>query len=70
MREDPFRLVFMRLHAAGAPDGAERALIYQQCRDEVAAGNPEGAREALERLEVAIRRNEAQALYEETLRRS
>jgi len=68
---DYIRLVFERLTAAGEPDASAREAIYAACRAEVAANQPGGAvREAeLGKLEKAIRRQEMQALYEESLRR-
>jgi hypothetical protein len=66
---DYTRLVFDRLLAAGKPTAAEREDIYQACRSEVAAlANDEAARaKALAALEKVIRRQEMQAIYEETL---
>ena len=64
---DYTRLVFERLHAAGNPDSATRQQIYQQCRDEISRSVSEPARAlALEKLEKVIRRQEMQALYEES----
>ena len=64
---DYTRLVFERLHAAGNPDSATRQQIYQQCRDEISSLVSEPARAlALEKLEKVIRRQEMQALYEES----
>ncbi len=69
---DLVRLVFDRLHAAGMPDAARRAAIYDECRAEVAAGHPEdpARQKALAELEKVIRRQEMQALHEENLRGS
>jgi len=66
---DYTRLVFTALHAAGSPDAGERARIYAGCRTQVASGiADEAARtKALEKLEKVIRRQEMQAIYEETL---
>ena len=68
---DLIRFVFDRLSAAGRPDAATRARIYEQCRAEIAArheGQPSRAK-ALADLEKVIRRQEMQALYEESLER-
>jgi hypothetical protein len=66
---DYIGMVFDRLN--GAPDADARAAIYAACRAEVAAAHGEaGAREReLAALEKAIRRQETQALYEESLTR-
>lgn len=68
---DDTRLVFERLHAAGSPGATERERIYALCREEVARRHADApARErALEKLEKVIRRQEMQALYEESLKR-
>ena len=65
---DYTRLVFDRLYAAGAPDAAERADIYARCRDEVDQAYADAAARARAReaLEKAIRRQEMQALYEDS----
>lgn len=64
---DYTRLVFDRLHAAGPPDSEERQRIYQQCRDDISCSVAEAERvSALEKLEKVIRRQEMQALYEES----
>jgi hypothetical protein len=67
---DVIRMVFDRLHAAGTPDDAEREQIYAACRAEVAASHSDAAmrERALTALEKAIRRQDMQALYEETIR--
>jgi len=64
-------MVFDRLHEAAAPDAVAREAIYAACRAEVAAGHADaGERElALAALEKVIRRQEVQALYEESLTR-
>lgn len=66
---DYVRLVFDRLAAAGAPDAAAREAIYAACRSEVAAAHGDAARRGgeLEALEKVIRRQEMQAIHEETL---
>lgn len=66
---DPTRLVFDALHAAGSPDAAQRARIYEHCRAQVAARYSDTAsrERALEALEKVIRRQETQAFYEEGL---
>lgn len=66
---DYVRLVFERLAAAGAPDATGREAIYADCRAQVAAAHDDAARRAteLEALEKVIRRQEMQAIYEETL---
>jgi len=70
---DPYRLVIGRLHAAAAADAKARERIYAECRAHVAAtcsaaGLGEGERgKALAALEKVIRRQEMQALYEESL---
>ncbi|MDP4034170.1 MAG: hypothetical protein Q8P60_15215 [Pseudorhodobacter sp.] len=66
---DPYRLLFDKLLAAGLPDAAARESIYAGCRAEVAAAyTDEIMREkALAALEKVIRRQEVQALYEESL---
>ncbi|MBZ0262433.1 MAG: hypothetical protein K8F90_17750 [Hyphomicrobiales bacterium] len=66
---DLVRLVFDRLHAAGSPDAYARERIYTECHAQVAATcSDEGEREkALAALEKVIRRQEMQALYEESL---
>lgn len=63
------RMLFDRLLAAGKPTAAERERIYEDCRKEVAAlAKDDSARvKALDSLEKAIRRQEMQALYEDTL---
>lgn len=68
---DFIRLVFDRLHAAGTPDAEARAAIYDACRADVAAAHTDAAArdKALEALEKVIRRQEMQAVYEETLGR-
>jgi len=68
---DYVRLVFDRLLAAGTPTPEERASIYAACRAEVADAWGDAARRTteLEALEKAIRRQEMQALYEESLTR-
>ena len=67
---DLVRMVFDRLHAAGTPCAKERADIYNQCRTEVASihADPRSRAHALDQLEKVIRRQEMQAIYEETLR--
>lgn len=62
-------MVFERLHTAGTPDAAAREAIYAACRAEVAARHSDGAarEKELAALEKAIRRQEMQALYEESL---
>ncbi|MEZ5853027.1 MAG: hypothetical protein R3D68_20525 [Hyphomicrobiaceae bacterium] len=68
---DLFRYVFDRLSEAGRPDAAARACIYDQCRAEIAArhaGQPSHDK-TLANLEKVIRRQEMQALYEESLER-
>ncbi|MCF8198672.1 MAG: hypothetical protein K9J42_07895 [Sulfuritalea sp.] len=67
---DYIRMVFDRLRTAGSPTATERECIYQDCRDEVAAlAKDEVARtKTLDALEKVIRRQEMQALYEETNR--
>lgn len=67
---DHTRMVFDRLQAAGTPDAQQRASIYEHCRSEIAAAykDPLARADALERLEKVIRRQEMQALYEETMR--
>ena len=64
---DLVRLVFDRLDAAGMPDAAGRAAIYDACRAEGAARHPEERerQQALAALEKVIRRQEMQALHEE-----
>ncbi len=66
---DPYRLVFDRLHAEGAPDAQRREQIYAECRAHVIAVHPgEVDRiKVLEAVEKVIRRQEMQALYEESL---
>lgn len=66
---DFIRIVFDRLYSAGSPDAQERAVIYAECRDMVTAAyaNPAKLKTALEELEKVIRRQEMQALYEESL---
>jgi len=66
---DLVRLVFERLAAAGSPDAQARAAIYADCRALVAAAHADaGERDkTLAALEKVIRRQEMQALYEETL---
>lgn len=68
---DLVRLVFDRLCAAGTPDDKQRAAIYQDCRALVAAAHDDTAERerALAALEKVIRRQEMQALYEQTLQR-
>ena len=65
---DYIRMVFDRLHAAGEPDASARERIYAECRAEIAAAHAdEKTREKeLEKLEKVIRRQEMQAIYEET----
>lgn len=65
---DYIRLVFDRLLAAGTPNAEQRAAIYEGCRAEVAAVHEDaGLREReLEKLEKVIRRQEMQALFEES----
>lgn len=65
---DLIRLVFDRLSAAGSPDADARAAIYADCRAYVATHAAE-SEAALAELEKVIRRQEAQALYEEALER-
>lgn len=62
-------MVFDRLAAAGAPDANERERIYSACRDEVATAWPDKAQreKELAELEKVIRRQEMQAIYEESL---
>lgn len=64
------QLVFNRLQTITMPTQAQREVIYQACRDEVAAKytDTKVQAKALEELEKAIRRQEMQACYEETLR--
>jgi hypothetical protein len=66
---DYIRLVCDRLVAAGSPNAEARKAIYAACRAIVAAKFTDGSRREseLERLEKAIRRQEMQAIYEETL---
>jgi hypothetical protein len=61
--------VFSRLSAAGTPTADEREQIYAFCREEVAVAWPDEAQrsKALAELEKVIRRQEMQALYEESL---
>ena len=68
---DYTRMVFDRLSARGAPDAAAREQIYQACRDEVAVAHtdPDARALELEKLEKVIRRQEMQALHEESLTR-
>lgn len=63
------RIVFERLASAGAPGAQERETIYNDCRAEIAAAAPDDKARAtsLAELEKAIRRQEMQALYEESL---
>lgn len=65
---DYTRLVFDRLLAAGTPDADQRSAIYIQCRAEVAAAHEDEAIRSheLEKLEKVIRRQEMQALFEES----
>lgn len=67
---DLVRLVSDRLHAAGSPDARGRAAIYADCRALVAAAHADTAErdKELAALEKVIRRQEMQALYEETLK--
>jgi len=67
---DYTRMIFDLLLAAGTPDAQERAAIYEKCRKEVAEAHaePQARTDALERLEKVIRRQEMQAIYEDTLR--
>ena len=67
--QDYTRMVFDRLTAAGAPEAKEREKIYAACRDEVAAEwpDPDYREKELEALEKVIRRQEMQAIYEESL---
>ena len=69
---DLVRLVFDRLCVTGSPDSEGRAAIYADCRARVAAMHTEAAEreKALAELEKVIRRQELQALYEESLERS
>jgi hypothetical protein len=69
---DLVRLVFDRLSVAGSPDSEGRAAIYAGCRAHVAAMHAAAAEreKALAELEKVIRRQESQALYEESLERS
>lgn len=62
---DYTRMVWGALDAAGSPDAEERARIYEACRAQVAGEHAD--KDALERLEKVIRRQEMQAIYEETL---
>lgn len=66
---DYIRMVFDALLAAGSPDADERARIYAECRAKVAGEFADEAdrAKALEALEKVIRRQEMQAIYEETL---
>jgi len=66
---DSFRLVFDKLHAAGLPDANARERIYAECREEVqAAYTAKDERDrALIELDKVIRRQEMQALHEESL---
>ncbi|WP_424957594.1 hypothetical protein [Hyphomicrobium sp. 1Nfss2.1] len=68
---DLIRIVFDRLSSAGSPDAAARAAIYAECRDLVTAAHtaPTERKIALDELEKVIRRQEMQALYEESLDR-
>ena len=66
---DYIRLVFDKLLAAGTPDEAARAAIYAECRASVGATHADAKERetALEALEKVIRRQEMQAVYEESL---
>lgn len=66
---DLVRLVFDRLAAAGSPDEQARVEIYADCRALVAAAHADTIErdKELAALEKVIRRQEMQALYEETL---
>jgi len=66
---DYTRWVFEVLNNAGAPDAEARAALYAACRQQVAAQfETSSAKErALADLEKVIRRQEMQALYEESL---
>ncbi len=66
---DLIRLVFDRLAAAGSPDADQRANIYAKCRREVAMKHLDATERAaaVSELERVIRRQEMQALYEESL---
>jgi hypothetical protein len=68
---DFVRLVFDRLNAAGSPDADGRAAVYAECRAFTAAAHANAAERetALAALEKVIRRQEMQALYEESLQR-
>ncbi|MEZ5818845.1 MAG: hypothetical protein R3D44_17360 [Hyphomicrobiaceae bacterium] len=68
---DLIRFVFDRLLAAGRPDAATRARIYDDCRAEIRArhGAQQEREEVLAELEKIIRRQEMQALHEESLER-
>ncbi len=65
---DYIRLVFDVLHNAGTPDAEARAALYATCREQVAAQfeTPSAKAQALEDLEKVIRRQEMQALYEDS----
>lgn len=68
---DYIRLVFDRLAAAGAPDAAAREAIYADCRAQVTAAHGDASlrKVELDKLEKAIRRQEMQALFEDSLKR-
>jgi len=68
---DLVRLVCDRLYEAGSPDAEARAAIYADCRARVAAMHADAVERAkvLSELEKVIRRQELQALYEESLER-
>ena len=68
---DYTRLVFDRLNAAGPLNVAGREGLYTACRTEVAAAHADAGERAraLDALEKVIRRQEMQAIYEETLDR-
>ena len=65
---DFFRLVYDRSACAGTPDSEARAVIYAECRAWVRSSHADTAtrESALASLEKVIRRQEMQALYEET----
>lgn len=66
---EPYRLVFDRLASAESPNATTRERIYDACRAEVAGAciTEIEQEKALSALEKAIRRQEIQALYEESL---
>lgn len=66
---DYVRLVFDALNNAGAPDAEARAALYAACRLQVSAQfeTPSAQERALADLEKVIRRQEMQALYEDSM---